>query len=151
MLFKWYIDEYHPVHDLAKALRYVELSRSHLPNHHFEVVEVTKGNAAPIYKGKFLGFDISGGGSGDSLIFLNIPFGEPESHESPTNPILVLSQLIRRHFGARLNEFALFQVFEDASNCRNAMIALQSFHPNLYEGGSLEVFEVAGVYALSQK
>jgi hypothetical protein len=149
-LFKWYVDEYRPVHDLAKALRYVELSRKHLANHNFEVVEVTKNNASPVYRGKFLGFDISAGGCGDSLIFMCLPV-EPETPNIPEEPILVLSQLIRRYFTPRLNKFGLFQKFEDATYCRKVMIALQSFHPNLYEGGALEVFEVAGVYTLSEK
>jgi hypothetical protein len=149
-LFKWYINEMHPVSDLAQAFRYVELARTYLPDHHFEVIEVTKGDATPINNGEFLGFDLSGGGSGDSLIFMCLPAGF-EATNIPAEPIHILSGLIRRYFTPRLNQFGLFQEFEDAVYCREAMIALQSFHPNLYEGGALVMFEVAGVYSLSEK
>ncbi|HUN56604.1 MAG TPA: hypothetical protein VMU41_00695 [Candidatus Binataceae bacterium] len=142
--FMWYVEQIGPINDLSKAFRYVELARIHLPSQNFEVVEVTKGDATTLNSGIFLGFDLSSGGSGDSLIFLS-GLSEPVRTEMPEDPIRILAHVIRRHFGARLNQFGLFQSVEDALDCRKAMIALQSFHADFYEGGNLDVFEITGI------
>jgi hypothetical protein len=146
-LFRWYVAQVGAVHDLAKARRYAALCNMYFPGQYFEVVEVTKGDTAPTSDRQFLGFDISLGGCGDSLIFTSLLAGPSAS--IPEEPILILSDLIRRYFTPRLNQFGLFQTFDDATYCRKVMIALQSFHPGLYEGGSLDVFEVAGIHLVS--
>jgi hypothetical protein len=145
-LFAWYLEETESgfLHDLAKACRYAALCNLHFPGKSFEVVEVADGEAKPSNAARLLGFDISLGGGGDSLIFLVLLYGPAAS--LPKEPILLLSDLIRRYFCPKLNEFGLFRTFEDASHCRRAMIALQSFHPNHYEGGDLNLFTVTGVY-----
>jgi hypothetical protein len=147
-LFVWYLEETESgfVHDLAKARRYAELCNQNCPGKRFEVIEVTDGKTTPTDSAQLLGFDISFGGGGDSLIFLALLAGPSE--RIPDEPIDLLSDLIRRYFCPKLNEFGLFRTFEDASHCRRAMIALQSFHPNFYEGGDLEVFTVTGVYLM---
>jgi hypothetical protein len=149
-LFAWYLEEMESgfIHDLAKAHRYAELCNQRLPGKRFEVIEVTDGETAPADVAQLLGFDISFGGAGDSLIFLVLLAGPSES--IPDEPVNLLSDLIRRYFCPKLNDFGLFRTFEDASHCRRAMIALQSFHPNFYEGGDLEIFTVTGVYLMPQ-
>ena len=146
-LFMWYLEVTWPsgfISDLAKARRYAALCTVYFPGRHFEVVEVTDGLATPSNASQLLGFDISLGGGGDSLIFEALLYEPAET--LPEEPILLLSDLIRRYFFPKLNDFGLFRTFEDASHCRRAMIALQSFHANLYEGGDLNLFTVAGVY-----
>ncbi|HUY19637.1 MAG TPA: hypothetical protein VMV15_10455 [Candidatus Binataceae bacterium] len=150
-LYTWYLEETGRsgfIHDLTKALRYVKLCNLHFPSKQFELIQVTDGHSTTNHGAGFLGFDISLGGNGDSLIFLALLSGPLK--DIPQAPIAVLSNLVRCHFTPKLNEFGLFQMFEDASHCRKAMIALQSFHPNLYEGGNLEDFTVSGVYLLPQ-
>ena len=65
-LFFWFLDEGGEsgvVHNLAKALRYVELLNQHpLPGYGpFEVVEVTDRDAPAQAGGRLLGFDLSSG------------------------------------------------------------------------------------------
>lgn len=145
-LFRWYVERIGAVHDLAKARRYAELCNAYFPSRHFEVIEATRGETTPTNNGQFLGFDISAGGFGDSLIFNALLPGPATG--VPEQAILLLSDLIRRYFCPRLNGFGLFQTFGEASHCRKAMIALQSFHPGLYEGGNLDEFEVVGIYLI---
>ncbi len=150
-LFMWFLEETWPsgfIRDLAKARRYAALCNEYFPDRHFEVVEVTEGLETPSNATQLLGFDISLGGGGNSLIFQALLYGPAVT--LPEQPIQLLSDLIRRYFCPKLNEYGLFRTFEDASHCRRAMIALQSFHPNLYEGGDLGLFTVAGVYLLLQ-
>lgn len=151
-LFRWFLKEGGEsglVHDLLKARRYADLCNQYCPGKHFEVIEVTDGEMTPEDPAhQLLGFDISANGCGSSLISVALLYEPAET--MPEEPILVLTDLIREHFRPKLNEFGLFRTFEDASHCRRAMIALQSFHPNLYEGGDLEVFTVAGIYLVPQ-
>ena len=150
-LFEWYLNETYGgfIQDLDTARRYAALCNRYFPSQRFEIVEACQGNEkASNSDGKFLGFDISAGGGGDSLIFLALLAGP--SAAVPEGSVLLLSDLICRHFHPRLNEFGLFSSFEDASYCRRAMIALQSLHPNLYEGGDLEVFLVTGIYLIPE-
>jgi len=151
-LFKWFLKEGGEsgvVHDVLKARRYADLCNQYFPDKHFEVIEVTDGKTTPENSApQLLGFDISANGFGSSLISLAL-LHEP-TQKIPEEPMIVLTNLIREHFRPRLNKFGLFQTVADASDCRRAMIALQSFHPNLYEGGDLAVFTVAGVYLVPQ-
>jgi hypothetical protein len=147
----WFLEETWPsgfIRDLAKARRYAALCNEYFPDRHFEVIEVTDGLETPSNATQLLGFDISFGGVSSSLIFESLLYGPAAT--LPEEPILLLSDLIRLHFCPKLNEFGLFRTFEEAAHCRRAMIALQSFHPNLYEGGDLGLFTVAGVYLLLQ-
>jgi hypothetical protein len=145
-LFEWYLKgpESGFVHDPAKARRFAELCNRHFPGKHFEVIEVTNGKTTPTDGAQLLGFDISFGGGGNSLIFEDLLAGPSET--IPHEPVTLLADLIQRYFYPKLNEFGLFRTFEEASHCRRAMIALQSFHPNLYEGGDLDIFTVCGIY-----
>lgn len=146
-LFMWYIhEETGAVHDLAKARRYAELSNAYFPERRFEVIELVKtGTAGPNGDRQFLGFDISWHGITNSLIFENLLPG-PDAVLA-REPVPLLSDLIRRFFCPRLNQFGLFPTSDDASHCHRAMVALQAFRPNLYEGGDLEKeFEVVGIY-----
>jgi hypothetical protein len=149
-LFKWYSEQTFSgfLHDIGKVRRYVTLCNEYFPSKYFEIIEVTDGKATPTFESHPYGFDISFGGAGDSLIVLALLAGPAPT--LPEEPIKLLSDLIRRYFFPKLNEFGLFTTFEDAAHCRRAMIALQSFHPNLYEGGDLEVFTVTGVYLVPQ-
>jgi len=149
-LFAWYLESEASgfLQDLARACRYTKLLNEHFPGRHFEVIRVNEEEAISDDNAKFVGFDISLGGGGDSLIFLSLLFGPSAS--VPEEPVAVLSDLIRRYFYPKLNAFGLFRTFEEASHCRRAMIALQSFRPNLYEGGDLDRFKVTGVYLIPQ-
>jgi len=136
------------VHDLAKASRYCELYNQHFSDRHFEVVEVVAdGEINPTVDGRFLGFDISSGHNASMLWWgLTTP---PDLGSKVPKEIAILVDLTNRLFAPRLNRDGLFGSFEDASLCRAAKIALQSFCPGLFEGGSLEPFEIVGVYLTS--
>jgi hypothetical protein len=148
-LFTWYLQETEQsefVQDLDTARRYVELCNLHFPTKRFDIIGIAESNGISDNSAQFLGHDISLDG-GASLIFLALL--EPPGEEVPKEPIQVLNHLIRKHFFSKLNEFGLFRTFEDASHCRSAMVALQSFRSNLYEGGNLDDFRVIGIYMIS--
>ena len=148
MFIMWYLKEGGEagvVHDLSKARRYADLCNLYFADRHFEVIESTDdGRIQAGDNRQFLGFDLSRGGCYQSLITMAL-LCEPKRRLSQ-EPIFVLSDLIRSHFLPKLNDFGLFSNRQDASDCRAAMSALQEFRPGLYEGGSLEVFEVSAIY-----
>ncbi len=151
-LWSWSAEEnvrFAALRDLAKARRYAQLANEYFPGMNFEVIGITEDNEPAPEGAQFLGYDIGGGAS---LIFLTALPLVPGDNESD-DPAVVLDALISRHFQPRLNEFGLFPTYDDAANCRRAMIAVQSFRPNFYEGGSLDhfkkQFEVTGVYLIS--
>lgn len=146
----WYVGElkeFGGIRELAKAREYLQFCNRYFPDVRFEVVGISGDNESPSDDAKLLGFDISFAGASSSLISTGLIAGPYE--KPPETPILVLDDLLRQYFYPKLNEFGLFQTFEDAAHCRRAMIALHTYDPNLYEGGSLEVFEVTGVYLIS--
>src|SRR5215472_4294200 len=114
-LFFWFLEEggeLGVVHDLSKALRYVELLNAYpLPGYsHFEVVEVTGGDEAPQVGGELLGFDVSSGYN-NSLLWWWQPATQPKAiasvegngDTSPSattfpEPVRVLSALIKRFY-----------------------------------------------------
>jgi len=131
------------VHDFDKAVHCAKLCNKHFPGQLFEVIEVTEGDAAPMNGGRFLGFDLSNGGSGSIL---------QGGHQSwiaerkPKSPADVLWKVMRLYFKPHINEFGLFQRLDDASLCLEAMTALQSYKPGYFEGCDLDVFHVMGIY-----
>jgi hypothetical protein len=148
----WYIgelEEFGGIRELAKARECLRFCNRYFPDRHFEVIGISGDKEPPNDVAKLLGFDISFAGASSSLISTGLIAGPYE--QTPEKPILVLDDLLRRYFYPKLNEFGLFQTFEDAAHCRHAMIALHNFDPNLYEGGSLEVFKVTGVYLISDR
>ena len=149
-LFMWYLEEggeLGVVHNLTKAKRYCELCNIYFPYRHFELIEVTDGDVSATSGDTFRGFDISNGYN-NSLLWWE--FSEPaEIANNVSEEIAVLVRVVHSFFAPRLNQYGLFQSFEDASLCRRAMIALQYFSPGLYEGGDLSEFEVVGLYSFS--
>lgn len=147
-LFMWYLDEGGEagvVHDLQRAKRYTELCNLYFSDKHFEVIEFsTSMELRSDNSRQFLGFDLSEGGCGHSLVAMALLY-EPEKR-SAEEPAFVLGDLIRSHYVPKLNEFGLFGNPQDALDCRAAMSALQSFRPGLYESGSLEDFETTAIY-----
>ena len=147
----WFADEvehFGGIRDLVKARIYLQLARQNFPEKQFELIGVSKDKATAAIDSELLGFDISFAGASSSLLFMSGFISGPYA-VIPEEPILVLDDLLRRYFCPKLNEFGLFRTFEEAAHCRRAMIALHTYDPNLYEGGSLEVFEVTGVYLIS--
>jgi hypothetical protein len=146
----WYIgelEEFGGIRDLVEAERYLQFCNQYFPELHFELIGISKDKEPPNNDAKLLGFDISFAGVSASLIFMTGFISGP-AETIPEGPILVLDDLLKRYFCPRLNDCGLFRTFEDAAHCRRAMIALHNFDPNLYEGGTLEVFEVTGVYLI---
>lgn len=148
----WYTDEleeFGGIRELAVAREYLQFCHQYFPEIHFEVIGISKDQAPPpTDDAKLLGFDISFAGVSSSLLFMTGFIAGPYE-KTPEELVLVLDDLLKRYFCPKLNDAGLFATFEDAAHCRRAMIALHSFDPNLYEGGSLEVFEVTGVYLIS--
>ncbi len=146
----WYVSElelYGGIRDLARAREYLRFCDQYFPEMHFELIGISKDTEMSSDDAKLLGFDISFAGAGNSLLFMTGFMAGPYEKISD-EPVLILDDLLRRYFCPKLNESGLFATFEDAAHCRRAMIALHSIDPNLYEGGSLEVFEVTGVYLI---
>ncbi len=147
----WYMGElekFGGIRELAKARECSEFCNRYFPDQHFEVIGISKNKELPNDHAKLLGFDIAFAGASSSLIFMTGFIAGPYD-KMPEEPVPVLDDLLRRYFCPKLNELGLFQTFENAAHCRRAMIALHNFDPDLYEGGSLEVFEVTGVYLIS--
>jgi hypothetical protein len=148
-LFMWFLEEGGElglVHNFSKACRYCELCNLHFAGEHFEVVEVTDGETSATMGGPFLGFDLSAGYN-SSLLWRAL--GVPSNLSMVSKEIAILTEVINRLFVPQLNQHLLLQSFEDASLCRQAMIALQSFRPGLYEGGDLDEFKIVGVYLIA--
>ena len=149
-LFFWYLDEGGEegvVRDAAKALRFAELWNERLPkDEQFEVVEVTEGNEPPSGGGSLLGFDISSGLGGYSLLAGWL--SEIPKVEGLPDAIWEMSNLLARFYGPQLNAFGLFCTRESAAMCLRSMVAMQSLSPNMYESGDVRDFRVLGVYLL---
>lgn len=152
-LFVWYLREGGEegiVGDAAKALRFAELWNARLPkSEQFEVVEVIEGNMNPSSGGTLLGFDISSGLAGYSLLAGWL--SEVPKVEDLPDAIWELSNLLSRYYTPQLNEHGLFPTRELAAMCLRSMAALQSLSPNLYESGDLRKFGVVGVYLLEKR
>jgi hypothetical protein len=152
-MFFWFLEEGGElglVHDLTKAMRYVELLNTHLshfspPYTHFEVVEVTDGNTRPESNGNFIGFDLSAGYN-NSLLSSGLK--QFSGVNQLAEPIRELCDLMSRHYAPQLNAQGLFQTFEVASLCLRSMIALQDLSPSLFEGGDLREFRPVGLYTV---
>jgi hypothetical protein len=147
ILFSWFIEEggeLGVVSDCKKALRFAELWNARLTiEKHFEVVEVTNGEAAPEVGGSSVGFDISAGYNYSLLSWgLEVPAGMREIDWRVRD----LYNLLSRHYRPQLNSRGLFDTAEIAGLCLSSLKALQGFHPNLFESGSLEEFRVTGLY-----
>jgi hypothetical protein len=148
-LFLWFLEEGGEsgiVHDRPRAIHYAKLLNEQFRNQFFEVVEVFEGDASPVSPGQLLGFDLSLHFNSSLLQWGLMTF---EQSNGLPNAIAELCKLLSLHYTPQLNENGLFQTHEIASLCLKAMIALQSFSPNLYEGGDLSRFAVVGLYQLS--
>jgi hypothetical protein len=133
------------IHDLAKATALTKVLNASLQEEEFEVIAMTVGKDCPDTNGEFLGFDLSHGFS-NSLLWWGL---KPQSSRNYSY-IGVLCDLLYEFFSPRLNQDGLFSDFETASFCLQSMVALQSFHDALFEGGSLEEFRIVSVYLVSQ-
>jgi hypothetical protein len=148
-LFFWFLEEGGElglVHDFSKAARYTELlNQNPLPGRgHFEVVEVTDGNASPKEGAQRLGFDVSAGYN-YSLLWWRLE--STLGTDGPPEPIRELMSLVHRFYAPQLNFHGLFEKAEVASQCLQSMDALQSLSPNLYEGEDLKPnFQAVGLY-----
>ncbi len=105
-LFFWYLEEGGEegvVRNRAKALRFAELWNRRLPrDRQFEVVEVIGDSVAPSGGGRVLGFDISSGLAGYSLLvggLAEIPKTKPVP-----DAIRKLANLLARFYRPKLNE-----------------------------------------------
>jgi hypothetical protein len=146
-LFMWFLEEGGElgiVHDLSKARRYAQLCNTYFPDQHFEVVEVTDGETKAVGEGQFLGYDISAGYN-DSLLWWGL---KVRGSSNLPRRLAVLCDVVEQFFSQKLNQYGLFQDFWYAALCREALLALQSFRPGLYEGGDLNVFQTVGIYLL---
>lgn len=149
-LFVWYVEfQGEPTHNLDKALRYTQLCNAYFSEKHFEVIEITHGEAKAESGGKFLGFDLSNG----ILSLLSYGFvTEPRVRELP-KPTGVLCEVVDRFFAPYLNSSGLFDTFDIASLCLRSMNALQSLFPGSYESKSatdLHEYEVIGIYLVPE-
>jgi hypothetical protein len=112
----------------------------------FEVVEVTERYVPPSGGGALLGFDISSGLGGYSLLIGGLT--EIPKVGALPDAIWELANLLARCYSPQLNKHGLFPTPESAAMCFRSMVALQSLSPNLYESGDLRNFRVIGVYLL---
>jgi hypothetical protein len=138
------------VRNVAKALRFAELSNAHLKEKRdrFEVVEVTNENTHCESNGTFIGYDLSAGYN-NSLLSWGIK--SIAGGNRVAEPIEELYDLVSRHYAPQLNGQGLFQTCEVASLCLRAMTALQDLSPNLFEGGNLRDFRPVGLYRIYPK
>ncbi len=144
-LFHWYMNEggqSSVVHDVDKARRYIKLWQEAEPKQEYELIEVVDGTNLPSVGSIFLGY-------GSSLIQWGLV--SYASGITVSKPIRHLLDLVNYTFAPHLNAQGLFQVFEVASYCLKSMVALQSLHPNLYEGGDLSRFRVVGVFLVASE
>ena len=146
-LFMWFIQEGGElgiVNNLSLASKFAKLCNLYLAPRKFEVIEATEANTPPRLAGAFLGFDISQAYN-NSLLWWGLKLNPRKSD----TPISILSSVVGKYFAPQLNAHGLFQKLDAALFCRDALIALQSFQPNLLEGDTLDKFQVTGIYRVS--
>lgn len=146
-LFCWFLEdggESGIVHDLDKAIRFVELLNIHGGGRCFEVIQAIRDTGLPWPGGTFIGFDLSLRYSTSLLPSLWMDVTE----RTPLSPVLVLADVVHRYYAPFLNQAGLFDSDEVASSCLRAMEALQQLHPCLYEGEDLANFSVTSIYAI---
>lgn len=132
-------DEGGPIAEMEDACMILRTYRRWAPSRDFELVDVD-----PTAEGTadtFLGYDISCGFY-YSLVAAALEWAPSEESRARCSPgVDVLSELLRRHFHARLNAHRLFDDRQTAQECLDAMMALQRIQPQLYEDSEME-FEV---------
>lgn len=133
-MWDWYAEETYEFDGARSrdiALRYADLCNEHFPDMHFEVIGMSEKDHHPQNDEQFLGFDVTWPASVTLPEVLALR-REPNAEDA----LDVLDDLIKRHFGPKLNEFGLFRTLDEASDfCRNIM-AIQHFQPDYYDCGS---------------
>jgi hypothetical protein len=149
-LFFWFLEvggELGVVDDLDKALKFASLwNKQAARPGHFEVVEVTARNAAPESGGKFIGYDLSAGFN-NSLLRAGL-----KSRISPgtvSDSVWRAWESAKTSFAHELNDAGLFQTYQRANDCLEAMAQIQDASPGFFEGCDLRRFEVTGLYLVS--
>jgi len=148
------IDELLMVGELAVCRRLVDAYASVEPPRQFEIVEITVDNLqpeAPVTE--FLGFDLACGYHISLLshgLDLCGPIDETWQEDELLFDLLPLIRLIEAHFQPQLNANCLFDDYQVACFCLEAMMAVQKVRPNLWEGGHC-VFEVLGIWRVKSE
>jgi hypothetical protein len=149
-LFFWFLEvggELGVVDDLDKALRFAALWNNQTARQgHFEVVEVTAGTAVPESGGKFLGYDLSAGYN-NSLLRSGLKSGTRPGTVSDS--VWRAWESAQASFAHELNDACLFQTYQRADDCLEAMAKIQDASPGFFEGCDLRRFEVTGLYLVS--
>ncbi len=146
-LFHWFLEEggeLGVVHNEKKAYRLCELANLYTREQSYEVIEAVEPNSTPIHAGEFLGFDISCG-LNNSLLWWGLT---PSVSEQECASERVLANIVFSFFSEKLNDNGLFTEIVVANRCRSALLALQAIEPNLLEGGSLEKFQIVGLFRI---
>jgi hypothetical protein len=129
--------------DLSFALKLVAIYRSLTPPQDFDIVEVVHPDEAPEFSADLLGYDVSSGGTGCSMLCWGLDFSRHLSNTtSGINPLI---RLIEEAFRPRLNSNGLFNNPRDAQYCLDCMLAINRLVPSFFES-DLERYIVSGLY-----
>lgn len=132
--FLWFLEEGGQegvVHNLEKARELVEAYKTTTPPQFFEIIEPVADDGSASAGTTFLGYDLSGGGVGFSLLARDLHLtSDPGSTEDLLFPFF---RLIESYFRPRLNQNRLFDHYETAEFCLSCMKACQKFSPGLWE------------------
>ena len=146
VLFAWFIEEggeLGVVHDKEKARKLRDLCNSYGAERNYEVVEACEGGQLPSHGGELLGYDLSQG-LNNSLLW----WGLKAKDTMPSDPVFVLASVVYAHFSQQLNRYGLFSEISAATECRQALIALQALRPNFIGGDDLGKFRATALYRI---
>ncbi len=141
--------------DLDKAREVLKLFSAFPELPFVEIIEVTRDQEAPESGSiDFLGYDLSAD-YGWSLLRWAYVLMRPEwvdisSEKDDVKRLEPLLKLIHLYFQPKLNTSGLFDDYEVASFCLDAMRALHNFCPNLWESKTtMAAIEVIGIWKVA--
>jgi hypothetical protein len=139
------IDDYNFCTEIIN--RYRKLS----PPQYFEIIEITEPGQPPIHGDKFYGFDLEYKYHHSLICMALLPehdYRKALEEFQGFRSIFPFFKIVIRYFHAKLNEFGLFHDINTASECLDALMALQRVLPGLFENERF-IFRISGIWKVN--
>jgi hypothetical protein len=138
------IDDYNFCTEIIN--RYRKLS----PPQYFEIIEITEPEQLPVYGDLFYGFDIEYKYHHSLISMALIPEHDYQKslEYEDFRSIFPFFKIVIRYFRSVLNDFGLFNDINSASECLDALMALQRVLPGLFENESF-IFRISGIWKVN--
>lgn len=138
------------VSDIQLARKVVMLYGRLQPAEMFDVVEAVTMGEKPRFSGQLLGYDISQGGVGHSMLSWGLELSRYDSQIKGTSQwVLPIIRLSETHFRPKLNENGLFSDCQLAEFCLACLTALNHAVPSLF-ASEMGRYSVVALYEISR-